>query len=310
MLLNRITKSSIVRIINVEIGDMPKEQVGPHLQGIKALMEQKSSISAGQSIQEYTNPGPIENNIYVPINNGKGAITTDQVGGDVNVSQIPDIEYFQNKFFGAMRVPKQFFGLTDDGAGFNGGQSLAIISSRYAKAIKRIQNAILQALTSAVNLMLIDKGLTTYINKFTLKMQPPTTQEEIDRRDNTSSKIQIVGDVMNLLSDIEDPKTKLKILKALLSTVITDTDVITLIEEEITKIEDEGDGFDLPPTDDDTEGDINLSGGTDSENAPLNLDAELGLDSLETGESNDDNSLPTPEELGVDMTDNNAGEGE
>ena len=133
MLLNRITKSSIVRIINVEIGDMPKEQVGPHLQGIKALMEQKSAINTGKSMQEYTNPGPIENNIYVPINNGKGAVTTDQVGGDVNVSQIPDIEYFQNKFFGSMRVPKQFFGLTDDGAGFNGGQSLAIISSRYAK---------------------------------------------------------------------------------------------------------------------------------------------------------------------------------
>ena len=132
MLLNRITKSSIVRIINVEVGDMPKEMVGPHLQGIKALMEQKAAINEGNSIQEYTNPGPIENNIYVPINNGKGAITTDQVGGDVNISQIPDIEYFQNKFFGAMRIPKQYFGLTEDGAGFNGGESLAIISSRYA----------------------------------------------------------------------------------------------------------------------------------------------------------------------------------
>ena len=35
VLLNRVTKSSIVRIIGVEVGDMPKEMVGPHLQGIK-----------------------------------------------------------------------------------------------------------------------------------------------------------------------------------------------------------------------------------------------------------------------------------
>ena len=41
MLLNRVTKSSITRLINVEVGDMPKEQIGPHLQGIKQLIEQK-----------------------------------------------------------------------------------------------------------------------------------------------------------------------------------------------------------------------------------------------------------------------------
>ena len=39
VLLNRVTKSSIVRMISVEVGDMPKEMVGPHLQGIKALIE-------------------------------------------------------------------------------------------------------------------------------------------------------------------------------------------------------------------------------------------------------------------------------
>lgn len=301
MLLNRITKSSIVRIINVEVGDMPKEMVGPHLQGIKALMEQKAAINEGNSIQEYTNPGPIENNIYVPINNGKGAITTDQVGGDVNISQIPDIEYFQNKFFGAMRIPKQYFGLTEDGAGFNGGESLAIISSRYAKMIKRIQNSIIQAITSAINLMLIDKGLNQYINKFTIKMQPPTTQEEVDRRENTTSKIQIVSDVMNLVSDIEDPTTKLKILKSLLSSVISDPEVISLLQDEISRLEDQG--IDNNPDSslgDEDSSNIDLGGSSE----PLNLDAELGLEEPTEEIEEEGETLPTPEEIGVDMTDN------
>lgn len=301
MLLNRITKSSIVRIINVEVGDMPKEMVGPHLQGIKALMEQKAAINEGNSIQEYTNPGPIENNIYVPINNGKGAITTDQVGGDVNISQIPDIEYFQNKFFGAMRIPKQYFGLTEDGAGFNGGESLAIISSRYAKMIKRIQNSIIQAITSAINLMLIDKGLNQYINKFTIKMQPPTTQEEVDRRENTTSKIQIVSDVMNLVSDIEDPTTKLKILKSLLSSVISDPEVISLLQDEISRLEDQG--IDNNPDSslgDEDSSNIDLGGSSE----PLNLDAELGLEEPIEETEEEGETLPTPEEIGVDMTDN------
>ena len=63
VMLNRLTKSSIVRMINIEVGDMAKESVGPHLQGVKSLMEQKSAISAGEFMSEYTNPGPMENNV-------------------------------------------------------------------------------------------------------------------------------------------------------------------------------------------------------------------------------------------------------
>lgn len=318
MLLNRITKSSIVRLINVEVGDMPKEMVGPHLQGIKALMEQKAAIDAGNSMREYTNPGPIENNIYVPVNNGKGAITTSQVGGDVNVSQIPDIEYFQNKYFGACRIPKQYFGLTEDGAGFNGGESLAIISSRYAKMVKRIQNALIQAITSAINLMLIDKGLTTYLGKFTIKMQPPTTQEEIDRRDNMSAKVGLVSDIMNLLSDIDNVPSKLKILKALLSNIINDPDVFDEIQKQIEELEEQ-------ETTGETGGPDEMGSGNS-----LNDSDPLGLnDSFESGEEfgsgempeeenggldeptetkNEEDNLPTPEELGRDFTDNNSGD--
>lgn len=298
ILLNRVTKSSIVRLINVEVGDMAKENVGPHLQGIKSLMEQKSALDVNNSMTEYTNPGPIENNIYVPTYNGKGAITTTQVGGDVNVGQLPDVDYFQNKFFGAMRIPKQYFGLTEDGAGFNGGQSLSIISSRYAKAVKKIQNCIIQALTTVVNLMLIDRKMISYVNKFSLHMQAPTTQEEIDRRENESARIQIIQDIMNLVSDIEDNATKLKILKNLMSEAITDSEVIDLLQSEIDKIESEGLDEEITP-----EEDIDISV---DEKEPLNLDKELGLEPSPSSaeiETEIEETLPTPEETGEDLID-------
>lgn len=309
MLLNRITKSSIVRMINVEVGDMPKEMVGPHLQGIKSLMEQKAAINTGKSMNEYTNPGPIENNIYVPTHQGVGAITSEQIGGDVNVGQLPDIDYFQNKMFGSLRVPKQYFGVTDDGAGFNGGASLSIISSRYAKMVKRIQNAIIQAITDIINLMLIDKGMNYAINKFTIRMQSPTTQEEIDRRDNTSSKIAITSDIMNLVGEIEDPIKKLKILKSLLSNVITDSEVIEYIQEEIDNLEENPEL--TMDNDMSSERDFNNPRGNASDDLggdALDLDAELdlGTDFEETDETSSEDNLPSPDDLGLDLTDNNA----
>ena len=237
VLLSRVTRSSILRIIQVEVGDMPKSKVKAHLYNIKQLIEQKVAINEGKSAQEYTNPGAADNNVIVAIHEGKGAITSTQIGGEVDPKQLTDVEHFQNKFFGSMRIPKQFFGLTNDAAGFSGGTSLSIISSRYGKAIKQLQNVICQAVTDIINLMLLDKGLNNYINKFVIRMQAPITQEEIDRRANKDNRIRYVGDIMDKLNDLPDPVAKLKILKSLLSSVINDSEVISVLQEQIDVLE-------------------------------------------------------------------------
>jgi len=312
MLLNRVTKSSIVRVVGVEVGDMPKEQIGPHLQGIKSLMEQKSALNVGEGLSEYTNPGPIENNIYVPTHNQIGSISTQQIGGDVNVSGLDDIDYFKNKLFGALKVPKQYFGFTDDSAGFDGGTSLSIISSRYAKTIKRVQNTLVQALTDAINLMLIDKGLTSYVNKFQLHMVPPTTREEIDRQDAISAKVQLTNDIMQLVaSDVKDIEQRLRILRALLDDAVSDPTVSDILQEEIDKYEDlkdQGVIFDengdvVEP--EDTGGMTGTVGG--SADFSGGGDIDLGGDfSDEPSSDSSDNSgdLPSPSDLGMDFTEN------
>ena len=306
ILLNRITKSSIVRIIGVEVGDMPKERVPIQLQKVKQLIEQKTAIKESKSMSEYTDPGPIENNVYVPTHSGVGAITTTQVGGDVDVKSLADLDYFKNKYFGALRVPKQYFGDTDDSAGFNGGESLSLISSRYAKMVKRIQNTVIQMITDMINLMLIDKGLASYVNKFSIKMQPPTTSEERDRRENLSSKIAVVNDTMNLLSDIDDGVAKLKILKALLSGVITDEEVLNILQDVIDKMEATEEIEDLDVTNDDF-------GDSSMDHEPMDFGGpslgERDFDNEETENETEEESsgeeLPSPEQLGVDMTDSN-----
>lgn len=309
LLLNRLTKSSILRVIGVEVGDMPKENVGSHLMGIKNLIEQKTAINSNESLNEYTNPGPMENNIYVPTREGIGAITTQQIGGDVDVRGLGDIDYFKNKFYGAMRIPKQYLGDTDDATGFNGGTSLTIISSRYAKMVKRIQDTVIQAITDCINLMLIDKGHEKHIGKFAIKMVRPTTQEEIDRRDNLSSKVQIAGDIMNLISDVESPTAKLKILKSLLTSIIDDPEILAIIEEEIEVLEEEE-----VPTESDTDedDDFDMGGGLPNLGGggrlpDMDIEEPSGEEPMEGGEE-PDVELPNPADLGIDFTDNNAGE--
>lgn len=315
ILLNRVTKSSVVRIIQVEIGTMDKNQIGPHLQGIKAMFEQKSAIDTGSGMSEYTNPGPMENNIYVPTRNNVGSITVQSVGGDnTNVTGLADLDYFKNKFYAALGIPKQYFNDTGDGGGFDAGKSLSIISSKFAKRIKRIQNAMIQALTDMINLMLIDAELDSYVNKFNIVMLAPTTQEELDRRENVREKVGIVTDIMNMLSDVNTETTKLKILKSLLSTSITDTEVINLIQDEIDNLEQKPDGEVDLGADTESSDEIDLGSDTGesssepssagSSDTSIDVDAALGLDSEESGPQAEESDiiLPQPASLGQDFT--------
>ena len=292
VLLNRITKSAIVRVVQVETPDMDKDQVRALLQRIKSMVEQKSALNVGKSYEDYTNPGPMENTIYVPTHDGTGAVSVSVIGGDVETDNLNDVNYFKNKLFASLGIPGAYLGESEsDGSLFNNGTSLSLKSSKYAKTIKRIQNCFCQAITDAVNLMLLDKGLRNYINKFTIHMQAPTTQEEKDRRENLASTINNVRDIMGLIEDkIEDKATLLEVLKSLLSGAITDTQVLAAIQTEIDRLEAENAGAE----------DMDMTGEGDMGDMDFG-DMDLGGEGGDMGDMDfggGDMDLPTPEEAG------------
>ena len=298
---------------------MEKNSVKGLLARIKNLIEQKSAISVGNSIREYTNPGPMENVIYVPTHDGKGAITTSQIGGDAGVSDnsLGDLEYWKKKLFSSLGIPGQFLGDTSDSTGFNGGTSLSLISSRYAKTIKRIQSAYLQAIETAVNLILLDKGLGQYVGKFTLKMQSPTTQEEKDRKDNVNQTITNSENILRMVNDqIQDEKAKLQVLKAVISNVTSDQDIIQVIQTQIDVLENkdddqstdefdeaQSDTFEFPDSGAEEElppiGDL---GAEEEEEPTVDLASNENFYTNNDGELLIENNLPSFEELGIDYT--------
>lgn len=299
-MLNRLTKSSIVRILSVDVGDMPKEQVQVFMSRLKEKIEQKSALDTAKDsagMREYTAAGPIENTIYVPVHGTQGNITTTTIGGDFDPKSLVDLEYFRDKLFGALKVPKQYFGQTGDGAGFNGGSSLTIISSRYGKTIKRLQNILCQTVVDIVNLFLIDRGMSSYVNKFRIRMQTPVTQEEIDKRTNIDNRLNFVDKLMTQLTEVEDKITKLKIYKALVSEIVNNSEVITYIDDYIKKLE--------IPTTEKLEYNKGAAGdeGTESisvESKTVESDKELLVETRED-EQEEDSYLPSPDELGLSL---------
>lgn len=231
LLLSRLSKSSIIRLLQVEIGDAPKSEGENILRRIKNLIEQKMSVNAENGLsRSYNSPGPIENTIYVPTKNGKGAITTDTIGGDVNIRDIVDIEYFQNLKLAALKIPKQYLNF-DSAEGFSNGTSLTRVSSRYSHTVMRIQTAYIRGITNLLNIFFIDKGLD-YVNKFKIRMVNPSTVEEAERDEALNDKINQARDILDLAREngVDDESIR-KILNKLLTNFVGIPDIADIVND-------------------------------------------------------------------------------
>ena len=239
LLLNRVTRSSIIRILQIEMGDMPKSQAREVLKRFKMLIEQKNYMDkTDQTFSSQANPGPIDNCIYVPTYNGKGTISASNLGGDVDIKSIVDLDYFREKLAGGLKIPLSYISGTSQENGLGGGTSLTKIDARYARTVKRIQNAYIQGITNLINIFAINANLEDAVNNFTIKMVSPSTMEEAERNETKSANIDIASQMLDVFSGIElSPEAMKEIVSYLTSTYLSEPEIADIIDND--KIEEE-----------------------------------------------------------------------
>lgn len=303
VLLERVTKSSITRVIQVELGDLPESQKRKKLQEIKNQIEQQIQINkqAG-TMQSRAGAQPIENIIYTTTKNGKGAISTVNIGGDVDIGNLADVEDSENKVYGALLTPKALLGADMDGTGLSNGGSLTEMNTTYARRIKRGQVAIQSAMKTLINIFALADGLgDKIVNNFEVKLTPIITVEDNRRDELMQTKIRNVNDIMALLDNLEqiDDDTKLKMLLEWLGTYLNQQDIVDILDERIKELEKEEKealaNGEVPQQEKEKGGEFEMSGGG---SAP----SSLGNMPINTNEPTDDNGneiVPNP------MTDEN-----
>ena len=232
LVLNRMTRSAILRLVQVEVGDMPKADVTNLLHRYKNQFEQKIAMNVNTGLtKSFNSPGPMDNMVYTPTKNGIGAITVQNIGGDVNIKDIVDLDYFNNKKLAALKIPKQFLNFdSPEGIGGN-GVSLTKISSRYAHTIIRIQNAYTQGIADLLNYFFINNKLD-YVNKFNIRMVSPSTLEDNERSEKLNNDIGQTRDLLDLVSELDD-KERLEVLQYLFSNKLKLSEIAEIIQEHI-----------------------------------------------------------------------------
>lgn len=199
----RLGRSQLYRLVQVEVGNADKNET------VKLLREFKTKLATQESLDtvngSYTaslKPVPHGQNVYIPTRNGKGAVDIKTVGGDYDIREILDIDYFKNKLYAALQVPKAYLGFEESLPGGIGDTSLTRLDIRFARKVRRLKEILEQGFQDLCNFHLDIVGKADWKNKFAVRTSQIVTAEENDKYESFKGKSEFVDALGTLLADV------------------------------------------------------------------------------------------------------------
>ena len=147
LLLTRMTRSILYRIFSVEVGAKGNKETKDLLDRLKNKIKMDETVDIRSKIYNSSlTQVPLGDSIFIPTRNGIGVIDVKTVGGDVNLKDAIDLDYFKDKLFAGLRIPAAFLGFTESLPGGIGDTSLTRMDIRYSRTITRIQTILAEGL--------------------------------------------------------------------------------------------------------------------------------------------------------------------
>lgn len=243
LVANRVTRSALLRILQIEVGDCSSQEEDKCLDNLQRGIEHKLSLQTQTgATQSYADPGPLEKIIYTATRNGKGKIDVQTLGGDVNVRDIADLDYFKDKITSITDVSPGNLGQSTDESGTGGATILTQGNIRLYRKIVTLQHCYSKGIRHALNLYFKKNGLPQYVDKFKVKMQKPIGPEDQLKSQLASEALGRANDLIALLENtgITDSEVKINAIKQQLNQI--DSNLYSVISSEPITVDDE-EGF-------------------------------------------------------------------
>lgn len=226
LLLSSLTR--IVKFINVDCGNSAEEdEIRDALQQVKDAIEQQLSLNTSSGdAQSFVNPQSPNNLIFLPKINGQDAITiTDLKMTDATEADNYLLDHYQDKKLSVLGVPKEAMNFSSaEGLG-NAGSVMSQRSALYANALSRLGTAYIAGWTDAINKYFEARGMSGFIDKFELHMNPILTEMSalsFEKRDAAIAQAQSISELFKALG-VEDRKELRIALKEILAEVLPKT---------------------------------------------------------------------------------------
>jgi hypothetical protein len=194
MMIHRIMRAPEKRVFQIDIGNIPPNEVDNYMQ--KVLNKMKKTPIIDQATGEYNlkyNMQNITEDFFLPVRGGDSGTRIESLPG-LSYEAVEDIEYLKNKMLAALRVPKAFLGYEES---LGSKATLAAEDVRFARTIERIQRITVSELTKIAIVHLYSQGYQDAdLVNFELNLTNPSTIYETEKVELWNSKTQLASSML------------------------------------------------------------------------------------------------------------------
>lgn len=194
MLVYRITRAPERRVFYIDVGNLEHADVAQFIQQFQIQLKKQPIVDqrTGNINLKY-NPMNVTEDYFIPMRAERSS-RIETLPGASNLGDIQDIEYFQNKLFASLQVPKNYLNY---GESLPGGSTLSQQDLRFSRTINTIQQAILAELKRIANIHLYFNGFKDDIDNFTLTLNNPSTQQELLKLETMKARLEVFKEMFS-----------------------------------------------------------------------------------------------------------------
>lgn len=202
MVIRRLSRASMRYAYGVDTGSLGPRDALQLVQEFKEYNVKKKlmNTTTGQLSMD-NNPMVDEDDIYLP--SGEGAkFQVKTLQGQSNLAQIGDVEYFLNKLFASIKVPKAYLGWEADTHNRNVITQLDI---QFARTVRRLQWFLTIGLRQLYDTTLHLNGIDPDSVDYEFRWPVISTEDEMRQWSLTQIRAQVVQVLKQTIPSLPDP---------------------------------------------------------------------------------------------------------
>ena len=192
MMAYRIVRSPERRVIKVDVGQIPPNEVEQYMQKVITSMKRNSVVDdqTGRVDLRY-NPLSVEEDYYIPVR-GDSKTDIQPLPGGTMTGDIDDVKYLRDKLFSALKIPASY--LTNAEGAEEDKTTLAQKDIRFARTIQRLQRAVVSELEKVGIIHLYTLGFRDEdLLSFELALNNPSKISELQELEHWDKKFSVAG---------------------------------------------------------------------------------------------------------------------
>lgn len=200
-----IARGEYTKIVNIEGSDNNEVENRKLVNKVKRLFDSRMSFDTRdghQSAETYRQPRGFMDPIFNVTANGKGTLTINSDGGEIEVGQLTHIDYFNKLKFSGLRITPSMLAFEENIPGGLSGSADTMIQQdiRLAMHVRKLTTAITSGIEDLLNIWLTLRGRENEIGKFHIRMAVPSTAESLAELNELNTRLQSISNLSEIIT--------------------------------------------------------------------------------------------------------------